>query len=323
MRISVIVSNFNGARYLPRLLDSLGAQRGVDLELIVVDRDSRDGSGAILAGRAGVAVLQEPPETGLAAGYARGAARASGELLFFCNEDMWFDPDCLRLLQEAIDLTRGIVAADPWQWRYDGSAWIHGGVRFREAAWDLDSPYPFRRFDFVAPLEAGAAIPLACAGAFLIHRGMFEAAGGWDTRFFLNDEDTDLFLRVWQREWRCVTVPAARVFHDVGASNAQHLSALRLTVGKRRYISTFASKAILGVKYFGFPACLLPVAGYAVRLGSNLVKCRPVRVGWDLRVLAEILRRLPSALGFRRRNAAWNRRKPGEGFFRDPGFSGS
>ena len=38
MLISVIVSNFNGARYLPKLLESFRAQQGVTLEIIIVDR---------------------------------------------------------------------------------------------------------------------------------------------------------------------------------------------------------------------------------------------------------------------------------------------
>ena len=75
--ISVICSNFNGARFLPRLLASLRAQRGVELELIVVDRHSTDGSREILAAQPDVRVISEPPERGLVAGYAAGHWRAA------------------------------------------------------------------------------------------------------------------------------------------------------------------------------------------------------------------------------------------------------
>lgn len=106
LRVSVIVSNFNGAKYLPRLLETLLAQRGVRTQIIVVDRNSSDDSAKILAAASEVVVVRERPESGLATGYAIGAEHATEELLFFCNEDMWFDPDCLRLLAERIDLTR-------------------------------------------------------------------------------------------------------------------------------------------------------------------------------------------------------------------------
>src|SRR6266851_6975498 len=106
MAIPVHVRNFKGARYLPRLLETLRGQRGVTLEVIVVDRHSMDESLAMLTQQKDVRVVHEPPETGLVSGYATGAAGARNEHLFFCNEDMWFDPDCLRLLEERIDLSR-------------------------------------------------------------------------------------------------------------------------------------------------------------------------------------------------------------------------
>src|SRR5262249_51698793 len=140
MSVSVVISNFNGARFLPRLLETLREQRGVALEIIVVDRHSKDDSLQILAAHPEVVVVHEPPETGLVAGYTAGARRARFEHLFFCNEDMWFDPDCLRLLEERIDLGQRIGAADPWQWTYDGVHWIHGGTRFQRRLWAINSP---------------------------------------------------------------------------------------------------------------------------------------------------------------------------------------
>jgi hypothetical protein len=58
-------------------------------------------------------------------------------------------------------------------------------------------------------------VPFACGGAFLIHRDVYAEIGGWDTSFFLDFEDVDLFVRAWQREWHCVTVPEAKVYHAV------------------------------------------------------------------------------------------------------------
>lgn len=63
--VSVIISNFNGAKYLPRLFESLSTQRGVELEIIVVDRNSSDTSGSILAAHTEIQVIKHPPETGL------------------------------------------------------------------------------------------------------------------------------------------------------------------------------------------------------------------------------------------------------------------
>jgi N-acetylglucosaminyl-diphospho-decaprenol L-rhamnosyltransferase len=319
MGVSVIVSNFNGARWLPRLLDTLHGQRDVDLQIIVVDRCSSDGSAEILARHPGVQVLTEPPASGLVSGYAAGVPAAVHEHLFFCNEDMWFDPGCLRALEALINLPARICAADPWQWTYDGREWIHGGVRFRPSRWAASSPHPRHTYDFTVPLRAGERVPFPCAGAFLMHRAVYDELGGWDRGFFLDHEDIELFLRAWQRGWHCVTQPDARVHHAVGASNAQTLGP-QLSVSRRRYCSARSSIAIIAAKYYSARALpWIPLVWLAM-LGNNLAKRRFKLAGGDLRVLGEIARRLPAALRFRRANGEWNRLRPGERFFREPAF---
>jgi glycosyltransferase involved in cell wall biosynthesis len=128
MGVSVIVSNMNGIAYLPRLLETLKNQRMIEVQIIVVDRFSVDGSFEYLASDKEIVVMREPPETGLVSGYAAGVPHAVYDHLFFCNEDMWFDSDCLRLLGEKIDLFNGVVAADPWQWTYDGKNMLVPGL---------------------------------------------------------------------------------------------------------------------------------------------------------------------------------------------------
>jgi GT2 family glycosyltransferase len=315
--ISVVVSNFNGAKYLPRLLETLGSQRRVTTEIIIVDRNSTDGSVEILAAHADVRVVREPPESGLVTGYAVGAAHATSDLLFFCNEDMWFDPDCLRLLVERIDLAAGVAAADPWQWTYDGQTLIHAGTRFRAARLELNCPYPFRRYDFTAPLPAGAEVPFGCAGAILIHRRAYEAVGGWDRGFFLDHEDVDLFLHAWQAGWRCVTVPEAKVYHAVNASNAKAIDGGRQRVGRRRYISGRSSLIILGVKHFSAPFMFVPALVWVGLVLRHAVALRPKLVWWNLLAGREAIRRLPAALRHRWRGPG---RRTGVRFFTAPEF---
>ncbi len=321
MVISVIVSNFNGLPYLPRLLASLRAQRDVVLEILVVDRESRDGSPAYLAGQADVRILSEPPQTGLVAGYQRGADVARGELLFFCNEDMWFAPDCLGRLAAAVDLEDRIGAADGWHWTYDESEWVHGGTRFQPARWAMNSPHPRRGTDFAVPLPTGSDTPFPCAGAFLIHRDVFRELGGWDLSYFLDHEDVDLFLRAWQRRWRCVSVPAAKVYHAISTANAHVLASTGRQVVRRRYVGQRANLVILALKYFRWRGVLTALAQWPAGMAANLVAGRWQRVRDDFKVPADVVRRAPAALAFRTANAPYNLRFPGEGFFCEPRFS--
>ena len=315
MSVSVIISNFNGARFLQRLLESLLSQRETTLEIILVDRHSTDNSLQIIQNYPNVTVVQEPPESGLVAGYTAGVKLARYEHLFFCNEDMWFDQDCLSRLEQHINLECRIAAADPWQWSYEGEHWLHGGVGFRRKLWETNSAHPFYKSDFNLPLASGELVPFPCAGAFLIHRDVFNELGGWDTSFFLDDEDIDLFIRAWQRGWLCVTVPEAKVYHAVGASNELHLPTVNQSVSARRYISHCSSVFVIGLKYFSLPATLLGTLNFLVRFGGNLIKFRLEQAARDVMVLGQILKRLPQALEFRSRNSEWNQKKPGQQFF--------
>ena len=317
MSISVIVSNLNGQRFLPRLLESLRAQKDVTLELIVVDRESKDGSRDYLQGCSDVTMITEPAGTGLVAGYAAGKRVARFDNLFFCNEDMWFDSDCLSLLLKHISLGDRIGAADPWQWSYDGQRWIHGGTRFTRDRWNRSSSYPPRGYDFTAPLKRGDVIPFGCAGAMLIHRRMYEESGGWDTSFFLDCEDVDLFVRAWQRNWRCVVVPEAKVYHAVGMSNNQMQSSGK-TIVNRRYVEGRSNTAVVGLKYFTGAALFWPFAVQILPLLSNVAKMRWRVVLAEIRSLALTVRRLPEVRNFRRANADYNRARPGQLFFLQP-----
>jgi GT2 family glycosyltransferase len=319
--ISVIISNLNGRRFLDRLLDSLRIQAGVVLQIIVVDRASVDGSLEFLAAQLDVTVLHEPPETGLVSGYSRGVVAAVHDFLFFCNEDMWFSPDCLRLLAERIDVSTGVIASDPWQWTYDQSILIHAGTRFRVARWSFLSPFPFRKNSFTEPVLAGDVVPFACAGAFLIHRPSYDATGGWDRLFFLDHEDVDLFIRVWQLGWRCVSVPEAKVFHAVGASNNQQISTTNTPVRRRRFISSTASVAVIGAKYFTSMALLFPFLHLLISVAKELLRLHPNRTYLSILAVAEFMRRLRPALHFRARWRTHNRARPGQLFYTAPEFN--
>ena len=314
MPISVIVSNFNGLKFLPRLIETLLAQHNVSTEIIIVDRQSTDGSLEYLRNYPEIRVVSEPAISGLVAGYAAGAAAARHDLLFFCNEDMWFDPMCLSRLQEQIDVSNGVIASDPWQWTYDGKSWIHGGVRFFRCNWESNSPYPRRGFDFTVSLTTGERVPFACAGAFLIHRMAYEAIGGWDTSFFLDHEDIDLFVRIWQRGWHCVTVAEARVYHAVNASNAKTLDSGK-TVLPRRYIANRSNLAVICLKYYSGMALQLAWCGLVVPLVGDIVRFRWSKLWLDLQSIILTVRRIRDVRNFRRRNEKWSSARPGHRFF--------
>lgn len=318
--ISVIISNFNGAKWIPRLMETLREQRGVSLEIIVVDRNSTDGSGELLAGYPEVKVVSHPPETGLVCGYAFGYRSATKDLLFFMNEDMWLEPDCLRLTADAIDLSKRVGAAMPVQWTYDGQDVVNAGIWFAKSWWSRGI-HPFRKAAWHLPRHT-CIVPAANAGACLYHRASYEETGGWDISFFLDYEDGDLGLRMWQLDWHSVVVPEARLFHAVGASNSKTIASKSgaQPVSRKRYIEGCGNMLVMAFKSFTGAALVYPVLGALDRMLRNLVKLRLDRVWLDVLVFANAAQRLPAVQEHRTRMAKAIQSRPGQAYFTAPEF---
>jgi GT2 family glycosyltransferase len=317
--VSLIVSNFNGAKYLPRLVESLQAQEEVEVEIIMVDRQSTDESPAFYAEHPWIKVIQHPPEAGLVSGYAEGAKVASHDLLFFSNEDMWYAPDCVRLCLEALNSDENVAAVMPTQFSYDGERLYTCGIWYQQSLWCRAVPYPFRK-PYFHGLARTARSCFANAGSCLIRRSVYEKAGGWDVTFFLDDEDTDLGIRLWQLGWKCLSVPGAVVGHAVGASNVKTLPNVKSQVGKKRYVHALSNFMALGLKYFSPSHIPLVFLAWLDRTCRDLFKGRMELFTLDLKALALTIRRMPDFRQYRHLHRNLNRSKPGQSFFKDPAF---
>lgn len=318
-QVSVVVCNLNGMRFLPRLLATLREQRGVDTETVVVDRESTDGSREYLARHPEIEVVTEPAASGLAAGYHAAVAAARHDLLFFCNEDLWLDPDCLAHLARCISLADRVGAADPWQWSYDGGRLLRAGTRFVRARLDPISCYPPRGFDFLVPLAAGEAVPFGCGGAVLVHRRTYLDAGGWDASFFMDFDDVDFFLRAWRRGWRCVSVSAARVYHAGGMSTFQ-AGPPPSEVIFRRHVGGESNRAVICLEHFTGPSLLWAAELLLAPLAGSLLRLDFAKARIHAAALRLTLRRLPAVLRFRQANRDLIRQRPGQCFFTAPEF---
>lgn len=91
MRVSVIVPVHNGRRYIIRCVDSILCQLGSDMELIIVDDGSTDGTFNLLketyAGEKKVVLVWNSVNMGCAAARNQGIKLSRGEFIGFCDSD--------------------------------------------------------------------------------------------------------------------------------------------------------------------------------------------------------------------------------------------
>jgi GT2 family glycosyltransferase len=295
----VVIPSWNSAGLLPRCLGSLREQ-GVEVEPLVVDNGSSDGSLAYLE-REGVPHVALPVNTGFAAAVNLGAARASAPTVLVLNADAVLEPGCIARLLEALeaDVTLGGVQPRILQLEGDGDA--------------LPDPETARLYSAGMALTAdgrayergaGAAqsdrflrereVFGVCGAACLLRRELFDDLGGYDESYFAFYEDVDLNLRARIAGRRFAYVPAAVAWHlgnaswqaeapRPGAWNARLVARNRL-VTQARFVPARALPRIL-----------------AVELGALARAVRQGRFRATLRGKLEGLRRLPAALRERRR----------------------
>ncbi len=96
MKISIVTISFNQDKYLSACIESILNQTDCELEYIVVDPGSKDGSRAIIDSYGDRIVKVYEKDDGPADGLNRGFARATGDIYGFINSDDYLLPGALK-----------------------------------------------------------------------------------------------------------------------------------------------------------------------------------------------------------------------------------
>ena len=91
-RLSVVIPTWNRARLVCEAVESALGQAGGELEVIVVDDGSNDGTAEVIERRFGKAIklLRMPKRSGVRAARNEGVRQATGDLLAFLDsDDLW------------------------------------------------------------------------------------------------------------------------------------------------------------------------------------------------------------------------------------------
>ncbi len=107
-KVSVVIPVYNVEAYLPRCIDSVLSQTLHDLQIILVDDGSPDGSPAMCDAYAEkdsrITVIHKP-NGGLASARNAGMTKATGDYLFFLDSDDWLEHDGLEILYNKAEET--------------------------------------------------------------------------------------------------------------------------------------------------------------------------------------------------------------------------
>lgn len=187
--VSVLVASYNHARFITQAIESVWAQQGARVELIVIDDGSSDNSVAILRelqARSPIPMSVAVQENaGVSATFNRALALARGDWVCILASDDYYAPDFLaRSLAAASGLAEnGVVHANAYLVEADGT--------LRGTMDEVAQLAPLRGQAF-EQMVTGQGRMTPCT--MVMRRRLLLEAGGFDPQ--LAAEDTDLFLRL-------------------------------------------------------------------------------------------------------------------------------
>jgi GT2 family glycosyltransferase len=180
--VSVIIPTRNRAHLLHRTLESVLKQSIENLEVIVVDDGSTDGSGALAAAMdPRVSVLRNPEPAGVSVARNRGIASASGEWIAFCDDDDLWAPN---KLQEQLSAAAGADA----NWVYAGDVNVDDQLRVLSGGPPPDPAAVMALLPRCNPLASGGS-------NVVVRSNILAEVGGFDPTL-RRTEDWDLWIRI-------------------------------------------------------------------------------------------------------------------------------
>lgn len=297
-KVTVVIVNWNGERFLNRCLTALTGQTVPPHEIILVDNASSDASLDIVRRFPAVRLLAQTENLGFARGnnLAIAATDVQSEWIALLNPDAYAEAGWLENLLSAVGSypdfdvfgSKLVNAADPSVLDGAGDGYHISGLVWRMGHGVNDS----------AIFDQAKEVFSPCAAAALYRRSALLEVGGFDEDFFCYVEDVDLGFRLRLAGYRCLYVPAS-VAHHVGSgtTGGQH-SEFAVYHGHRNLVWTYV-KNMPGILLWTF----LPIH-LALNLATLLVFTWRGQGGVVLRAKRDALVGLPGMWRKRRQAQA-------------------
>lgn len=233
--LSVVVVTHQGReKALAALRTARAATGGADVQWLVVDSGSTDGTPDAVAAQFPDVRLVRGPNIGFAAGNNFAFTAARGRYVLLLNPDMEIASGTLADLVAALDERPGVGVASVVQ------QWPDGGLQptirgFPSPVRQLGEALCLWRVPGLEhlqeeehrkdPYASEVSADWLVGGFLIVRREVLAQVGGLDERFFLFSEETDWCLRIRAAGWDVRHLPFMRVTHHTGRSARRDLFA--------------------------------------------------------------------------------------------------
>lgn len=235
MRVSVVIPNYNGEKYLEKCLDSLMEQSLKPDEIIIVDNDSKDKSIDIInkyKNKIKLIVLDK--NYGFSVAVNRGIRESNSEYVALLNNDTELDKNWLEELVKCISSDKNIFSCCSKMLRYDNRNIIDDAGDFYTAlGWEQkigDGANACKKH------MVSKEVFSACAGAAIYRKEIFDKIGYFDENFFAYMEDVDLSYRAKIYGYKNYYCADAKVYHIGSATSGSKYNNFKVKLASRNNI---------------------------------------------------------------------------------------
>jgi len=203
-KVSVIIVNYNGKKFLEKCLESLCKVNYENFEIIVVDNNSTDGSIELVTKNyPSIILLKLNSNKGFAEPNNIGAKIANGKYLLFLNNDTIVTPSFISEMVQVIENDKKIAICQSLLLKPDesvdssGDFIDHLGVVYNST----------KKTDEIREISS------ARGASMLIRKNIFDILEGFDEKFYVSFEDVDLGWRTWMIGYKVILTPKSVVYH--------------------------------------------------------------------------------------------------------------
>jgi len=222
INISVIIPNFNGAKYLPDTLKHLKIAINncpdTKFEIIIVDNGSTDNSPNIpkLLKIENCKLIINPSNLGFAAAVNRGILAAKYDYVCLLNNDLNLDKNWFKLISENIKKYPKIACFCGTVLNRDGTAIESQGITFDWSGKCIQINHSLKIENLklkISPVWGSSA------AVVVYHKKIIQSIGLFDEHYFAYVEDVDVAFRLKKNNYQTLLIPKALAFHLGGATS--------------------------------------------------------------------------------------------------------
>ncbi|MDB5090041.1 MAG: glycosyltransferase (rhamnosyltransferase), family 2, partial [Mucilaginibacter sp.] len=223
-KVAVVILNWNGIKHLRQFLPSVLTSVYPDLDIIVGDNASTDGSVEFIKQEyPSIHIIQNDDNYGFTGGYNRVLEHVEADYYILLNSDVEVSPGWIMPVITLMESDPLIAAAAPKIRAYNQKDHFeHAGA----AGGFIDSyGYPFCQGRMFYEIEEdkgqyqqSGEVFWATGAALFIKKHCWHEAGGFDDRFFAHMEEIDLCWRLKNMGYKVMYCAESEVFHLGGGT---------------------------------------------------------------------------------------------------------